>query len=128
MTILVPHALRLACLVSGLMVVAGCQEEGPVEQPQPLYGEQPIDYPIDLYDQRVEGEAVLRVRVTTEGTADSIEVETSAGHPGLDSAAVRSIRETEFSPATQNDEFVRAWVLIPVRFSTRPRPPDATAR
>lgn len=119
-------ALRgTAALALPLLLLAGCGEDGPIEQPRPLYGEEPIEYPIDLYDQGIEGEAVLRVRVTTEGTVDSVEVETSADHPGLDSAAVAALRRTAFRPATQDDEFVRAWVRVPVRFSTRPRPQDA---
>lgn len=113
----------IAAAVLGLAATA-CQEELPLEQPRALYGESPVEYPIDLYDQSVEGEAVLRVRVRDSGDVDSIEVEESAGHIGLDSAAVRSLLQTRFTPARRGEDFVDAWVHIPVRFSTRPRPQE----
>ena len=104
------------------VVFFGCKDERPLEQPRPLYGEDPVEYPIDLYDESVEGDATLRVRVTARGDVDSVEVEESAGHLGLDSAAVRSLLTTRFTPARRGDDFVVAWVRVPVRFSTRPRP------
>lgn len=113
----------LTVAMLGLATTA-CQDELPLEQPRPLYGESPVEYPIDLYDQSVEGEAVLRVRVRDSGDVDSVEVEESAGHVGLDSAAVSSLLQTRFTPARRGDEFVDAWVHIPVRFSTRPRPQE----
>ncbi len=104
------------------LTLLGCRDDRPLEQPRPLYGEDPVEYPIDLYDQNVQGEAVLRVRVTRTGDVDSVEVEESAGHLGLDSAAVQSLLTTRFTPARRGDDFVNAWVHVPVRFSTRPRP------
>jgi hypothetical protein len=59
-----------------------------LEQPTPLYGETPIDYPIALWDEGVEGTTVLRLRVTDTGEVDSVEVAETSGHLGLDSAAV----------------------------------------
>ena len=114
------RALVLGVLAMG--IASGCKDDRPVEQPRPLYGEEPVKYPIDLYDQNVEGEAILRVRVTERGDVDSVEVEESAGHMGLDSAAVRSLLSTRFTPARRGDDFIDAWVHVPVRFSTRPRP------
>jgi len=111
----------LPALVGLALVTLACAEDGPIEQPRPLYGEEPIDYPIDLYDEGVEGEVLLKVRIDATGAVDSVEIEMSSGHVGLDSAAVRSIVDTEFSPARQNDEFIRAWAHVPIRFSTRPR-------
>lgn len=103
---------------------AGCQDDRPLEAPRPLYGEDPVEYPIDLFDMNIEGEAMLRVRVTERGDVDSVQVEESAGHIGLDSAAVNSLLRTRFTPARRGEDFVEAWVHVPVRFSTRPRPSD----
>jgi protein TonB len=95
-----------------------------IEQPVPRYGEQPIEYPLTLWDQRVEGETVLRVRVTEMGAVDSVEVSTSSGNANLDAAAVKGIRELRFQPGRRDGERVRVWVSIPVVFSTSPIPPE----
>lgn len=112
----------LVVALIGAGVVGGCADDRPVEPPQILYGEDPIDYPLDLYDQAEEGEVVVRVRVDERGTVDSVEVAESSGSTGLDQAALTSLRTTKFTPARQGEERVRAWVTVPVRFSTRPRP------
>jgi protein TonB len=93
-----------------------------LEQPEILYGEEPLDYPLDLFDQGQEGEALVRVLVDERGTVDSVEVAESSGNAELDHAALESLRTTRFTPARRGDDRVRAWVVIPVRFSTRPRP------
>jgi protein TonB len=114
------HLLTLFLAV----VLASCGRDEVIEQPVPLYGEQPIEYPLTLWDQRVEGETVLRVRVTEMGAVDSVEVSTSSGNANLDAAAVKGIRELRFQPGRRDGERVRVWVSIPVVFSTSPIPPE----
>ncbi len=117
--------VRFACLAVLIAVpFAACQDERPVEQPRILYGEEPIDYPLELYDAAVEGEAVLRVRVDDRGRVDSVEVTESSGHEELDASAVKGLLATRFTPARRGAARVRAWVIVPVRFTTRPRPDD----
>jgi len=94
-----------------------------LDQPVPLYGEEPIEYPLTLWDEGVEGETVLRVRVTDTGTVDSVEVVTSSGHRGLDDAAVAGVRSIRFEPGRRNGKRVRMWATLPVHFSKRPEPP-----
>jgi len=74
--------------LAALLLAVGCGGEGEIQQPTPLYGEIPIEYPLQLWDQNMEGETLLRVRVTDTGQVDSIEVVESAGEPAFDSAAV----------------------------------------
>jgi TonB family protein len=101
-------------------VVAGCG--APVlEQPIPLYGDDPVEYPSELWDQALEGVTLLRIRITAEGVVDSVEVQESAGHPVLDSAAVAGVRELSFEPGRKGGKRVRMWATLPIEFSPRPR-------
>jgi TonB family protein len=91
-----------------------------IDQPRPLYGEDPVEYPLALWDAGAEGETLLRVRVTDTGVIDSIEIATSSGHVGLDSAAIAGVRDLRFEPGRQDGERTRMWATLPVIFSTRP--------
>ncbi len=103
-------------------LIAGCGGEGEIEQPSPLYGDMPINYPLQLWDQDMEGETLLRVRVNDTGGVDEVEVLESSGHPGFDSAAVAGARELRFRPARRNGKRIEVWAKVPVHFSKRPRP------
>ena len=75
-----------------------------------------------LWDQDMEGETVLRVRVIDTGGVDSVEILESSGHPSFDSAAVEGARRLRFTPARQDGERIEVWAQVPVRFSKKPRP------
>lgn len=105
-----------------LVALAACATDGEIEQPAPLYGEMPIDYPLQLWDQDMEGETLLRVRVTDVGAVDSVEVMESSGHPVFDSAAVAGAKELRFRPARRDGKRIEVWAKVPVHFSKRPRP------
>ena len=104
-----------------VLALVGCVGEDSLERPQPLYGEEPVEYPLTLWDLGVEGETLLRVRVTDTGVIDSIEVAESSGHPGLDAAAVRGVRDLRFQPGRRNGRRTRMWASLPVVFSKRPQ-------
>lgn len=108
-------SLAVLCLVPSLLL--GACEEPEIEQPEPLFDEVPIQYPLELWDREVEGTTVLRVRVDTVGTVDSLEVAESSGHDAFDSAAVRGGRQLRFRPARSDGEVVRVWARVPVHFS-----------
>jgi TonB family protein len=113
--------VRLAgVLLLPALLLAGCGGEDEIQQPVPLYGEDPIAYPVQLWDQGVEGETVLRIRVTETGRVDSVEVAESSGSHGLDSAAVAGARALGFQPGRKNGQRVPMWATVPVEFSTRP--------
>lgn len=114
--------MRIWAVITPVFLGAACGGEQRVEQPVPLYGESPVDYPLELWDEGVEGEVVLRVLVDEEGAIDSVEVETSSGHQVLDSAAVDGVREMQFTPARLNGRRTDAWARVPIRFSKKPRP------
>ncbi len=115
---------RIPLLLCPLLLVAACAA-AEIEPPEPLYGEEPIPYPEALWDEGVEGTTLLRIRVTDTGVVDSVEVETSSGHEGLDAAAIEGARDLRFQPGRRNGKRVRMWASIPVEFSARPRPRNA---
>ena len=100
-----------------------CAPDTPIEGPTPLYSEVPIDYPLELWDQNVEGQTLLRVRVTDMGSVDSVVVIESSGHPEFDSAAIAGARDLRFRPARKDGKRIEVWAQVPVHFSKRP-PPD----
>ena len=108
-----------ALLASGM---SGCSGDQEIESPSPLSASVPIDYPLDLWDQGVEGSSMLRVRVTDVGEVDSVIVMESSGYAAFDSSAVRGARTLRFSPARQGDKRIEVWAHVPVHFSKKPRP------
>jgi len=111
-----------SALLTAVIVLSACGADGEIEQPTPLLGDAPIEYPIHLWDQDMEGETLLRVRVGDTGIVDSVEVVESSGHRAFDSAAVAGARRLRFAPARQDGERIEVWAQVPVRFSKRPRP------
>jgi len=73
-------------------------------------------YPREARRLRQEGVVVLRVEVSPNGRALSVELKESSGHPLLDRAAQQAIRAWRFAPATRGGDPVRSMVEIPVRF------------
>jgi len=63
-----------------------------------------------------EGKVILRVSVTAQGAADSVEIRTSSGSPRLDEAAQKTVRNWKFIPAKRGDLAVQSWVLVPIIF------------
>jgi TonB family protein len=116
---------RAAWLLLAALAV-GCAADQEIERPAPLYGEVPIDYPLELWDQDIEGETLLRVRVTEMGRVDSVTVLESSGHPAFDSAAIAGARDLRFRPARRKGKRIVVWAEVPVHFSKRPRP-DSTS-
>jgi TonB family protein len=107
---------------AAVAILVGCAGDGEIEQPTPLYGEVPIEYPLHMWDQDMEGETLLRVRVSDVGAVDSVEVLQSSGHASFDSAAVAGARGLRFTPARKSGKRITVWAEVPVYFSKRPRP------
>lgn len=105
-----------------LLATLACAGEAEIEQPTPLFGEVPIEYPLHMWDQDMEGETLLRVRVSDVGAVDSVEVVHSSGYASFDSAAVAGAQKLRFSPARRAGERIAVWAEVPVHFSKRPRP------
>ena len=115
------HGLpRVGALLPGLLVLfallMGWGGGGEGEEPTALYGEVPIEYPVDLWDADVEGQTLLRVRVTEMGGVDSVEVLEASGYPAFDSAAVRGALQLRYSPARRKGNRISVWARVPVHF------------
>ena len=127
---------RLAGVV-GLLALAGAgcgrgRPEPPPEQPAgqanalppeteapvAVNADSPIQYPPALFDQKIEGEVVLRLFVDSTGRlhAESTKVAESSGRPGLDSAAVAGSAKLRFAPARRRGLPVATTFLQPIEF------------
>ena len=99
---------------------AGAQAPAPPDQepPVPLNPDSPIQYPPRLYDQRVEGDVVLRLFVDSAGrlVAESSKVAESSGYSALDSAALAGARQLQFAPARRHGLAVATAFLQPIEF------------
>lgn len=114
--------VRKVALAGAVLALNGCAGDQDIERPTPLFGDVPIEYPVSLWDQDIEGETRLRVRVTDTGGVDSVEVVESSGHEAFDAAAIAGARKLRFRPARRNGRRIEVWARVPVNFSKRPRP------
>ncbi len=99
-----------------------CGGDGPIERPSPLAGQMTIEYPLSLWDQGIEGQCLLKVRVNELGRVDSVVVMDSSGYPAFDSAAIHGARELRFRPARKAGKRIDVWAQVPVHFSRKPKP------
>ena len=113
---------RITLLGILAMGSGACGGEGLVERPSPLAGAMTIDYPLSLWDQGIEGECLLKVRVNDLGLVDSVVVLDSSGYPAFDSAAIHGARDIRFRPARKSGKRIGVWAQVPVRFSRNPKP------
>ncbi len=63
-----------------------------------------------------EGKVLLKVRVTTEGAAASVDLEKTSGFERLDEAARLAVARWRFVPAKRGDEPIEASVIVPIVF------------
>lgn len=112
-----------------LVIATACrQDAGPRSLPgQPAQGfetpvminpESPVNYPEDLFGQRVEGTVVLRLFVDAQGTVvpESTRLAEASGYPALDSAAMAGVPLMRFAPARRDGAPVATVFLQPVHF------------
>ena len=59
-------------MMPALLFLAGCIDQGDVKNPTPLENTMDVDYPIELWDQDIEGSSLLRLRITFEGMVGSV--------------------------------------------------------
>jgi protein TonB len=112
---------------TGSAAIAALPPAPPVTAPGPLtrtaiprggYQVTP-SYPATARRLGIEGTALLRVFVDTDGRVGDVVVKHSAGHPDLDRAAADAVRRWRFEPARRGAETVAMWVELPVEFHLR---------
>lgn len=102
-----------------VLIAAGCgaDEAGPIREPVPMPDPTPIEYPVALWDRRVQGETEILIHVNELGDVDSVMVSRSSGYVEFDSAAVAGARRLRFTPGRQGDKHIAMWTRIPIRFT-----------
>ena len=60
---------------------------------------------------------LLKVLVSTDGRAKTLQIQESSGFGRLDREAMKTVRKWRFVPASQAGKPREAWVLVPVTFS-----------
>jgi TonB family protein len=126
-------ARRVALALALALGAGGCRKARPTDQlgtgelasappdqepPVALNGDSPIQYPPRLYDQKVEGDVVLRLFVDSTGrlAPESSGVAEPSGYPALDSAALSGVRRLRFAPARRHGLPIATAFLQPVEF------------
>lgn len=97
---------------SGLPVVPPNFEADYLSNPAPVY-------PALSRQLKEKGVVSLRIHVTAEGKADSVQLHQSSGFERLDRAASEVVWRWRFVPARQGQEAVAAWVIVPIHFIFR---------
>lgn len=89
-----------------------------LEPPVAVNADAPVSYPPALFDQRIEGDVLLRLFVDSTGTVvpDSTRVLETSGYPALDSAALAGARELRYAPAKRRGIPVATSFVQPIQF------------
>jgi protein TonB len=74
------------------------------------------DYPRIALREGWEGKVILRVKVLPTGKVAGASVQTSAGRGALDEAALATVKDWTFVPATQGGKPIAGWVTVPIEF------------
>lgn len=77
----------------------------------------PPDYPPAAARQGWQGTVTLRVRVLSNGTVESVEIQKSSGRRVLDDEAVRTVKKWLFTPARRGETAIDGWASVPIEFS-----------
>jgi len=81
---------------------------------------EPPPYPGVARRMGWQGTVFLDVKVRADGTVSAITIAHSSGHPVLDRAALRAVREWRFDPALLLGAPVATSVRLPIRFQLTP--------
>ncbi|HKJ70016.1 MAG TPA: M56 family metallopeptidase, partial [bacterium] len=93
----------------------------PYDKPPQLIGgirslQEAIQYPEVAKQAGVEGTVIVRTFIDKTGTVGEIKVIKGVPKTGLNDAAVEAVRQTRWTPATQNGTPVGIWYSIPIAF------------
>lgn len=75
------------------------------------------DYPGMSRRMGEEGRVLLKVLVSTEGNAESVQLAETSGSERLDQAAINAVKRWRFVPAQLAGKALSAYVLVPIKFS-----------
>lgn len=73
-------------------------------------------YPVMAKRRGYEGEILLNVLVNSKGMVSEIKIQHSSGHSSLDTAALTTVKDWLFTPATFGGRPINMWVNVPIEF------------
>jgi periplasmic protein TonB len=79
-------------------------------------------YPVSARRKGWEGEVLLRVRVSSAGKVEQVQLEKTSGYGILDRSASQAVSRWTFRPARRNGQPIADTVLVPVRFELQNGP------
>lgn len=77
------------------------------------------DYPKGARQRGEQGEVVLEISVSADGTVSGVSVVSSSGFPELDEAAVRATRRARFTPAKSDGHPVSSTARLTLSFQLK---------
>jgi TonB family protein len=83
--------------------------------PEPIVAP-PIKYPETARRLGVEGRVFIKVLIDLDGSVMKVVIVRGSGSEVLDATAVENAYKWKFSPALQNKNPVRVWIMRPVNF------------
>jgi len=78
-----------------------------------------VTYPLAARRMGIQGRVVLNVEVLAAGMSGGINIHVSSGHKVLDRAALESVRNWRFVPASRAGQPFTKWFRIPIQFSLK---------
>jgi protein TonB len=79
----------------------------------------PPAYPMVARRQGLQGRVVLHVEVLADGVCGQINIQKSSGYAMLDNAALQTVKNWRFMPASRAGHAVDKWFMIPIQFSLK---------
>lgn len=107
------------------VAVAPIVSEPPPPAPEPVtdavgyagyLNNPPPEYPPAALRNGWEGTVLLRVRVSSAGHAESVDIAESSGKRLLDEQAVRTVKQWTFTPAKRGNTPIDGWATVPIEF------------
>jgi protein TonB len=75
-----------------------------------------IKYPEMAIMAHIQGEVVIDVKISKEGIPNAFNILKSLGKSGCDNAVIDGVKQTKFTPATQNGQPTAFWLKVKVTF------------
>jgi protein TonB len=76
-------------------------------------------YPPLSKEMRETGVVRLNVQVSADGRATRVMIAQSSGHERLDLAALKAVKQWQFTPAKRGSEAIAASLIVPIEFSLK---------
>lgn len=103
--------LFVACLAANAHAIA--------DAARPSVVHAPVQYPSSAVAATEEGTVLLAAEVDASGRVVDAKIDKSSGYPDLDAAALQSIPQWSFRPATRDGRAVAQRVVVPVSFQLK---------